>query len=401
MGSSKVFAATMVLSSLAGLQTQAWAGGTECARLSQEAAAQEAAAKDGRPTIQVAILLDTSGSMDGLINQARARIWDVVNDLGKARKNGQKPVLNIALYQYGSDDLPSSEGFLRCVQPFTTDLDAISDRLFALRINGQAEYCGMVMDSALKQLSWDSTSPTAPVAQQPLRVMIIAGNEEFTQGPKEYAPVVKAAKERGVYVNTVYCGAYVDGERTGWLNGAYLNGGSYSCIDQGAALPEVATPYDADLLRLNTELNQTYALYYGSAGRMNQERQRAQDSTNMAASPSGMMSRVSSKASYQYRNDHWDLVDYVDGGKDISTIPTADLPDELKPLTVEQRKARIEELRVKRNSIRAQVVELEKKRQEHIRKERTKPAHGETLDSAIIKAVREQAVKLGFTFEKD
>ena len=37
--------------------------------------------------IQVAILLDVSGSMEGLIEQAKAQLWNMVSVMGKAQCN--------------------------------------------------------------------------------------------------------------------------------------------------------------------------------------------------------------------------------------------------------------------------------------------------------------------------
>jgi hypothetical protein len=353
------------------------------------------------PVIQVAILLDTSGSMEGLIHQARSRIWAVVNDLGRARKEGRRPTLQLALYQYGSDDIPGSEGFLRCVLPFTSDLDAVSERLFALRVEGSNEYCGMVLDAALRQSSWDQTPPSAPTSALPLRVLIIAGNEEFTQGPTDYGLVAGRFKERGIFLNTVHCGPEDVGARTGWLAAAHLGGGHYSSMDHAAPLREVSTPFDKDLLLLNEELNGTYVFTYGAAGREHLARQAAQDRSNLASSRSGMMSRVASKVSGQYRNEQWDLVDLADSGRDISAVPVDELPEDLRSLTVADRKAKVDEARSRRASIRQRIEECDRRRRDWLREHDRHPDRAETFDSAIRKAIREQAARCGFTFEPD
>ena len=83
--------------------------------------------------IMLALLLDTSGSMDGLIDQAKSQLWAIVNELAAAKdEGGAQPELSIALYEYGNDGLPAGEGYLRMVTPLTTDLDEISEKLFAL-----------------------------------------------------------------------------------------------------------------------------------------------------------------------------------------------------------------------------------------------------------------------------
>ncbi|MFR2287775.1 MAG: hypothetical protein ACLS9G_10290, partial [Akkermansia sp.] len=111
-----------------------------------KAPGQAAAEKDDRAVIQIALLLDTSGSMQGLINQARTYLWKVVNDMTLARQNGKLPAIQIALYEYGSGRLSSKDAWVRQVLPFTDDLDKVSDELFKLKTGGSEEYCGAVMD---------------------------------------------------------------------------------------------------------------------------------------------------------------------------------------------------------------------------------------------------------------
>src|SRR3954471_19366582 len=99
-------------------------------------AAAEAPAPQDKPLIQLALLLDTSNSMDGLIDQARSQLWTVVNHLAKTRKDGQTPRLEVALYEYGNDGLAADSGYVRQVLAFTEDLDSVSEKLFGLRTNG-------------------------------------------------------------------------------------------------------------------------------------------------------------------------------------------------------------------------------------------------------------------------
>src|SRR5210317_1224350 len=104
--------------------------------------------------IKVALLLDTSNSMDGLIDQAKAQLWDIVNELSYAKCGTQKPNLQIALYEYGNDNLNSREGYIRQILAFSEDLDDISKELFSLTTNGGEEYCGEVIQTSLNQLNW-------------------------------------------------------------------------------------------------------------------------------------------------------------------------------------------------------------------------------------------------------
>src|ERR1700752_2076139 len=93
-----------------------------------------------KPRIQMAILLDTSNSMDGLINQARAQLWKIVNEFAKAKKGGVQPNLEVALFEYGNNSIGAGATYVRQVLPFTDDLDKVSEELFKLTTNGGEEY---------------------------------------------------------------------------------------------------------------------------------------------------------------------------------------------------------------------------------------------------------------------
>ena len=108
--------------------------------------------KEKKELIQMAVLLDTSNSMDGLIGQAKSQLWKIVNELAIAKRNGKNPNIEVALYEYGNSSLSSQDGYIRRVLPLTGDLDTVSEKLFGLTTNGGDEYCGMVIDSAVKNL---------------------------------------------------------------------------------------------------------------------------------------------------------------------------------------------------------------------------------------------------------
>ena len=108
--------------------------------------------------IQVALLIDTSGSMNGLIDQAKTQLWKVVNEFARAKRHGQRPEIQVALFEYGKQSLPQSSGYLRMIVPLSTNLDKISEELFALTTNGGSEYCGWTIKSATEGLSWSSST---------------------------------------------------------------------------------------------------------------------------------------------------------------------------------------------------------------------------------------------------
>ncbi len=347
--------------------------------------------KDG-PKIQIALLLDTSNSMDGLIEQAKAQLWKMVNELALKQKGGKSPEIEIALYEYGNDGLDSREGYIRQLTALSADLDLVSEQLFSLTTNGGSEYCGWVIGDATEALSWSANSGD-------LKLIIIAGNEPFDQGPVAYTASCKKAISRGIQINTIFCGDYEEGVRTHWKEGAELADGLYFNIDANAKVVYMPTPYDDELLRLNEALNKTY-IYYGDQGAGMYERQAVQDANAATYGKPSAAMRASVKAKKQYNNASWDLVDAMEQESvSLDELSEEELPEEMQGMSPEERRAYVEKMGRKREEIRAQILELDKKarayRQE---KEREMAAsNGEnTLDAVMMKALGKQAAAKGF-----
>jgi hypothetical protein len=354
--------------------------------------APAAPAEGDKPLIQVAILLDTSSSMDGLINQARTQLWTIVNEFARAKQGGQTPVLQVGLYEYGNSGLAAGEGYVRQVLPLTDDLDKVSEKLFALTTNGGDEYCGQVIAAATKGLSW-SDSPKV------YRAIFIAGNEPFTQGQVDYRGSCADAIKRGIIVNTIHCGEQTTGETTGWSDGAKLADGRALNINQDRAVVAIAAPQDAEIVRLSSELNKTYVAY-GATGEESQTRQREQDELAATAPAAGAhVQRSVAKAQTVYRNATWDLVDAAKEGKvELAKVAEAELPEEMRKMTPQQRQAYVEEQGKKRVELQQQINDLNKKREEFVAAKRVEEAKGgaDTLDAAMLTAVREQIGKKQF-----
>jgi hypothetical protein len=350
-----------------------------------------AAGTEAAPKIQVALLLDTSNSMDGLIAQAKTQLWTVVNEFSKAKKRARTPRLEVALFEYGNNRLSPEVGYVRQVLPFTEDLDKVSENLFSLTTFGGEEYCGKVIFDALARLDWN---PSRDV----YKVIFIAGNEPFSQGPVDYHESCRSAVSRGIFVNTIFCGADAEGRATGWRDGALISEGRYVSINQQLKVDDPPAPQDREIVTLNNDLNKTY-IPYGHAGAESQQRQVAQDKNAAAESTSVIVSRSVTKCNSFYCPSDWDLIDAVKTGKlKLDDLKTDELPAELRPLSPTERKAKIEEASRRRDEIRARVNKLSAEREKFLLSKR--PKADETLQSALIQTVREQASTFDFLFEK-
>ncbi|MEM7627480.1 MAG: VWA domain-containing protein [Planctomycetota bacterium] len=345
-----------------------------------------------RPAVDVAILLDTSNSMDGLIDQAKRQLWTIVGQFAAAEKAGQTPHLRVGLFEYGNTNLPASEGYLRQVSPLTDDLDALSAALFGLTTNGGDEYCGQVIEQAVAQLDW-STEPGS------YKAIFIAGNEPFTQGTVDYRSACAAAIQAGVVVNTIHCGSYDAGVSGMWSDGAKLAEGKYLNIDQDRAVVEISSPHDEIIIKLNAQLNRTY-LWYGEKRAQYGRNQEIQDSNAAALSPVAAVSRAVAKNSSVYDNRQRDLVDRLDvDAEALAEISVDALPEPMQTMTEEERKAYVEQKAAERATIQAQLTEATQKRDAYVAAERKRMAEAgdqATLGDAVTQAVQEQLRDAGF-----
>ncbi|HVP73894.1 MAG TPA: vWA domain-containing protein, partial [Phycisphaerales bacterium] len=145
----------------------------------------------GDRIVELAICLDTSGSMEGLINAARVKLWEIVNDLALAKPT---PRLRVALLTYGNDGHNAENGWVNIDIGFTEDLDMVSKQLFALTTNGGTELVGRVLKAAGERLDWNASDDV-------LKLIVVAGNESADQDTTfNFRDVCKATISKGVMI---------------------------------------------------------------------------------------------------------------------------------------------------------------------------------------------------------
>ncbi|HAH31081.1 MAG TPA: hypothetical protein DCL44_02070 [Elusimicrobia bacterium] len=348
-----------------------------------------------KPLVQVAVLLDTSNSMDGLINQARNQLWTIVNELVSAEKSGSAPSIEVALYEYGNSGLSRESGYIRQVLPFTKDLDKVSQELFALKTSGGDEYCGWVLKDAVERLDW---SPKNDV----YKAIFIAGNEPFTQGPVEFSAAAAEAKAKGIFINTIFCGSKQEGVGTQWFAGAQAADGDYSNIDQSAVAYIISSPQDVTINELSSKLNQTYVTY-GAAGQESLKRKNAVDSSIAAMGRSVMAERAAFKAAAPAaaQESSWDVISALESGAiQRNEIKAEQLPAELKDMKKEELTKYIDAKLAERKKIKSDITHLQEERKKYLAAEGTKQTSApNTLEKAVIGSIRKQATQRGFKFK--
>ncbi len=341
--------------------------------------------------IKLALLLDTSNSMDGLIDQAKSQLWTIVNELAAAKCGNEKPTVQIALYEYGNDRLPASEGYIRLVTPLTSDLDKISQDLFGLSTNGGSEFCGHVIQTACRQLDWSSDGGD-------LQLIFIAGNEPFTQGSINYQVACSDAKKKNIVVNTIFCGDFQEGIRTSWKNGADLTLGTYASIEQNSKTVFIPSPYDDKIDQLNTQLNNTY-IEYGREGKLKKEAQATQDMNAEQYGAANKVNRAVSKSTHVYKNKSWDMVDASEDKEfDVTKIARDDLPEAMKNMNNEQKMNYVKQKQQERENIKGEIQSLNKKRTEYLAAQQKNNSSENMLDKSMMNAIKQQAQKKNFVF---
>lgn len=341
--------------------------------------------------IKIALLLDTSSSMSGLIDQAKSQLWKIVNALSMAKKGQENAKLKIALYQYGNDLLNGSEGYIEQILPLTNDLDAISEKLFELTTNGGEEYCGRVIQIAANQLNWNTLN-------EGLNLIFIAGNEPFNQGSVDYNTASMQAKEKAITVNTIFCGDHSTGMNSFWQAGAIATGGNYMNIDMNKKTIYVSTPYDERISELNDLLNTTY-LSYGKQGNRSKINQTTQDNNSSSFGLENKVSRAVSKSSHNYSNAHWDLIDASkDESFEIEKVKTSTIPEVMKTMTKSEKLAYIKKMSDERTRINTEIKTLNAKRITYISSHQSE-GNKSSLDFVMLNAIKDQAIEKGFIFD--
>jgi hypothetical protein len=335
--------------------------------------------------VDVVFCIDRSGSMSEVIETAKQKVWTVVNDIARVRPT---PVLRIGLIGYGSAD--EDYRFF----DLTDDLDTVYGSLMTFQTDmGGDEWVGAVVRKATREMKW-STSKDA------LKIIFVVGNETAMQGEDGlfYTNTCPEAIANDIVVNAIYCGQPGADEDKTWREVAKLADGRYTIIDISGGAITIPTPFDEELSKLNASLNSTY-LAFGADGEKGEANQREQDLNSGAnGGASNAAQRAVAKSWSGYNCARWDLVDAMKG-KDfkLEDVKAEDLPEEMRTMTLEEKKAHIEKKRVEREEIQKTVNAKGLERQKYIDAE--VKAKGLTqdkaFDEAVRKMIREQAGKKG------
>ncbi len=355
------------------------------------AAAPAKATSDARPRIDVVFVLDTTGSMGGLIEGAKAKIWSIANQMVSAKPT---PRLRIGLVGYRD----RGDDYVTKRYDLSDDIDAVYGHLQGFQAGGGGdtpESVNQALREAVHDMSWTPS-------RDALKIIFLVGDAPphmDYEGDVKYPVTLQEAVRKDLIVNTVQCGS-IGSTAPVWKEIASLAEGSYVAIGQTGDMQVVSTPMDDELARLNREIGTTLVAY-GSAearGAVMAKQARAE-----AAAPAATADRLAyNMATAKVVQGGGDLVDDLKEGRaKLSDLKADELPQELRGKTPEEQKAYLARQEEKRKKLQAQVADLVKKRQAWVDTEMRKAAaegKGSAFDLEVARTLKAQAKRKSIAF---
>lgn len=367
----------------------------------REPARQVRAASGGKSELEMVFVLDTTGSMGGLLDGAKQKIWSIVNDVMKTPAH---PKVRIGLVAYRDH----GDAYVTKTLPLTDDLDKVYSTLMEYRAQGGGdtpEDVRQALADGVHKAGW------APRGPQRAQILFLVGDapphDDYLQEPDTLTSTAEAVMS-GIIVNTIECGGAED-TRVAWQKICARGEGQFFQIAQDGGVRAIATPFDATLSRLGTKVGSTY-LAYGGAGMGGGGRsfragkaaaQSSLEAGISARAPMGAQAdRAVNKAINSRSYDDSDLLQGVENGTiKLETLKADDLPDEFKKLSPEERKKEVAKRLAERKALRTEILTLSQKRDAFISEARKKQGGGTTaFDSAVSSAIRSQAARRGIKF---
>jgi Mg-chelatase subunit ChlD len=346
-----------------------------------------------RKTLEMVFALDTTGSMGGLIEGAKQRIWGIVNEVMQSES---RPNVRIGLVAYRD----IGDRYVTEIFPLTDNLDAVYTTLMDYRAEGGGdtpENVRRALAQAVHKAGWaQQPDQASKIAQVVFLVGDAPPHNDYQDEPDTKTTAVEA-KRKGMIVNAIQCGN-ISGTREVWQEIAQYGGGRYFAIPQDSGVVTIVTPYDEKLGALSSQLGGTY-LAYGAEDvqSLARTRQTAAESKIAAAAPvSAQADRAMNKAINSRAYDGDLLQGLENGTMKLEDVKPEELPEELRRLSPEERKQEIEKRQAQRRQIRAEIMQLSKDRAEFIKKERAKSGAKNSFDSVVAEALKEQLAAKGF-----
>jgi len=348
--------------------------------------------------IDVVFVLDTTGSMSGLIEGAKQKIWSIANTVATAQP---RPIIRMGLVGYRD----RGDAYITKLTPLTDDLDAVYADLMKFEAGGGGDGPESVNQALAEAVA---AQPWAEDANA-LRIIYLVGDApphmDYEQDTR-YAETCSTAASKGIIINTIQCGTWVETTPI-WQEIARLAEGQYFAIQQDGGVTVVATPFDEELASLGANLAAT-ACGWGDESAQSRAMMKADAAMEIAAG--APVAAQAARASYfstatgkSSALGEQELVDDVRSGRvKLEEIEKEQLPEQFRGLTLAQQQAKIDEIAAEREKIHRRITELSQLREEYLKAELAKlgAEAKDGFDAKVTDCLREQAERKGIRYEK-
>lgn len=335
-----------------------------------------------QPRIEVVFALDTTGSMGGLLDGAKQKVWSIANKLASG---DPRPDIRVGLVAYRD----VGDAYVTRRTPLTGDLDEIYGALFQYRAEGGGdgpEHVNAALSSAIHQTAWSQDDDV-------LRLVFLVGDapphNDYDDGLNTQT-LTKEARDRNIVVNTIRCGTDEQTESV-WKMIAAATGGEFASVEQSGGVKVTNTPFDDELMRLNAELADT-VVGFGTAAEQQAAIEKTTRRKRMAAPAAAAAASFAAKTKTMNRED---LVSAIEGGAvRLDEIQPEALPDNLRSLSKDEQRREIERISDRRSAINKQILEVSKQRDGYLKKNSDESG----FDGEVLDMVREQSSKIGVVY---
>lgn len=343
--------------------------------------------------LEMVFVLDTTGSMGGLIDGAKQRIWGIVN--GVMQTSHASVRIGLVAYRDRGD------AYVTKVLPLTDDLDKVYTTLMDYRAEGGGDLPEDVRTALADGLNKAGWSATAPDLTQIMFLVGDAPPHNDYDNTVDTLTTATNAIQRGIIVNTIQCGNLAVTTQA-WEAIARRGDGQYFAIPASGGVQAIATPYDDQLGELANKLGATF-VSYGFAGEVDSEAKRTVVARQAAATETRVLRDAPAPAKAEravnkvlsdkaYVGDL--LQDIENGSLKIETINPADLPASFQSMSPDERRQEIEKRLAERRQLRSQIISLSKQRADYIAaQEKKNGGKGSGFDVVVTKAVQQQMMK--------
>lgn len=353
-----------------------------------------------RPQIEVCFVLDTTGSMGGLIQGAKDKIWSIANEL---MNTDPKPNIKFGLIGYRD----RGDNYVTQLDDLTDDIDAIHTKLMAFAAQGGGDFPESVNQAILEsvqKISWSD-------GREVLKIVFLVGDAPphmDYENDVRYPEICSLAMKKGLIINTIQCG--VDSNtKTIWKEIARRSEGQYVAIQQSGGMVAIATPFDAEIAKVNGSLNRTVCGYGDMAIQQSVKEKIASNASSKfeaVADRAEFLSkgRGSGRGGAKVLGGDDDLVEMlIDGRVKMAEIDQAKLPEDVKKLNPEAQQAELKKRIAQRKAAQAKIDDLVKKRADFILQEKSRLAASgkvDSFDEKVKDMIRDQAASKGIDYSK-